>query len=144
MSCSIASCLAALGSPNLALDPTVPCPFGRYSKLVYKFPSCIVHVHCKLPCFCCVSNFRSVQLVPSVILLCIGGDFLGVMGFLWILYLCLFYPFLCGLSMCRKCSVSLQVFRRNCSICKCKLDEFMRVGKFRVFLLYKLGSLSTA
>lgn len=94
--------------------------------------------------FCCVSNFRSVQLVPSVISLCIAHDFLGVMGFLWILYLCLYYPFLCGLSMCRNCSVRLQVFRRNCSICKCKLDEFMRVGKFRVFLLYKLGSLSTA
>lgn len=84
------------------------------------FP-CIVQVLFKLLMFCCVPGSVSLHLGSLAISLpsarhCTGsGVPTGTVS------PCLSYQFRCGPSICSSCLVSLQIFRRNCSICRCRL-----------------------
>ena len=128
--------------PTFKKPSAVPCLSGALEvrKQVVFFP-CIVQVPFKLLMFCCVPGSVSLHLGSLAISLpsarhCTGsGVPTGTVS------PCLYYQFRCGPSICSSCLVSLQIFRRNYSICRCRFGVLMGGSQFRVSSRQYLGTL---
>lgn len=127
------------GASTLQRVLAVPCLLDIL-RLVNEFPLRIVLLPFKPQFSHCTPKQVSLCAGYSVVSLptvgcCIGGDVLIITESLSL------PPFsiwsFCHL-LCRSCSVIPQIFRQNCSICRCRFIVSMRGSKFRIFLSHHL------
>ena len=122
--------------------------FGRSTRVskqfcfvLFCFFPHMVQVPFKLLVFCRVPGWVSLHLgsfaisLPSAKHWAVSGIPTGTAS------PCLSYQFRCGPSICSSCLVSLHIFRRNCSKCRCRFGALVGGGQFRISLCQYLGTL---